>query len=153
MRVETEIAVDRNRPEVFAYLVQGQRMPEYITEFESVEQVSEGSPRAGTQYRYRMARGAEGTFEWTKFVPSSHLAWSGPAVKTGLGSMQPAGWWDLSDGPGGATVIKLVMAPSPGGLLKLLAPFMSAGIRRGNEQALQHLKQRLEGPGPPSPAS
>ncbi len=92
-----------------------------------------------------MAAGqAEGSFEWTKFVPGSHLAWSGPAVKAGLGTMQPAGWWDLSDGPGGSTTVKLVMAPVPGGLFKLLAPFMSAGIRKSNQQSLVNLKQRLE---------
>ena len=96
------------------------------------------------EYSYRMGRGAEGSFEWTKLVPSSHLAWSGPAVKAGLGSMQPAGWWDLSDS-GGGTRVQLVMAPQPGGLLKLLAPFMAAAMRKENNQALERLKQRLEG--------
>jgi uncharacterized protein YndB with AHSA1/START domain len=145
MRVEAEIAVARPRTDVFAYLRDAERLPEYMTEFATVEQVSEGSPRVGTQYRYQMARGqAEGTFEWTKFVPSSHLAWGGPAVSAGLGSMQPAGWWDLSDGPGGTTQVKLVMAPTPGGLFKLLAPFMAAGMRKSNEQSLANLKQRLE---------
>ena len=152
MRVEAEIAVARPRPEVFSYLKDAARLPEYMTEFELVEQVSEGPPRVGTQYRYRMARGqAKGTFEWTKFVPSSHLAWSGPAVKAGLGSMQPAGWWDLSDGPGGSTTVKLVMAPEPGGLFKVLAPFMAAGMRKSNEQSLANLKARLEGADAPPP--
>ncbi len=146
MKVEAEIAVSRPRPEVFAYLRDAAQLPQYMTEFESVEQVSEGQPRVGTQYRYRMARGqTEGTFEWTKLVPSSHLAWSGPTVKTGPGTMQPAGWWDLSDGPGGTTNIKLVMAPSPGGLFKVLGPFIAAGMRKSNEQALALLKDRLEG--------
>ncbi len=145
MRVEAEISVARARPEVFAYLQDAMRLPEYMTEFATVEQVSDGAPRPGTKYRYTMAQGqAEGSFEWTKFVPSSHLAWSGPAVKAGLGTMQPAGWWDLSDGPGGSTVVKLVMAPQPGGLFKLLAPFMAAGIRKSNEQSLANLKDRLE---------
>jgi uncharacterized membrane protein len=146
VRAESDITVARARPEVFEYLRDAQRLPEYMTEFASVEQVTEGPPRAGTQYRYRMARGpAEGSFEWTKLVPSSHLAWSGPAARTGLGSMQPAGWWDLSDAPGGSTVVKLVMAPTPGGLFRLLGPFIAAGIRRTNQQSLQRLKQRLEG--------
>lgn len=145
MRVEAEISVQRARPEVFEYLRDAQRLPEYMTEFATVEQLSEGGPRTGTKYRYTMARGqAEGSFEWTKFVPSSHLAWSGPAVKAGLGTMQPAGWWDLSDGPGGSTVVKLVMAPQPGGLFKLLAPFMAEGMRKSNQQSLAKLKQRLE---------
>jgi uncharacterized membrane protein len=152
VRVEAEIAVDRPRTEVFAYLRDAERLPEYMTEFGSVEQVSEGPPRVGTQYRYRMSRGqAEGTFEWTKFVPSAHLAWSGPSVNAGLGSMQPSGWWDLSDGPGGTTNVKLVMAPSPGGVFKLLGGFIAAGMRKSNEQALANLKARLEGAEVPPP--
>ena len=151
MRVESEITVARPRPEVFAFLQHAERLPEYVTDFASVEQISEGSPRTGTQYGYRMARGAEGTFEWTKFVPSSHQAWNGPAVQARLGSMQPAGWWDLSDGPAGATLVKLVMAPEPGGLFKLLGPFMAAGMRKGNEQALARLKEQLEGTDAPPP--
>jgi uncharacterized membrane protein len=154
VKVEAEIAVSRPRPEVFAYLRDAERLPEYMSEFVSVEQVSDGSPRVGTQYRYRMSRGAEGTFEWVKFVPSSHLAWGGPAVKAGPGTMQPAGWWDLSDGPRGTTVVMLVMAPEPGGLFKLLGPFIAAGMRKSNEQSLANLKEKLEGSDdPPAPAA
>jgi hypothetical protein len=40
--------------------------------------------------------------------------------------------------------VKLVMAPTPGGLFKLLAPFMAAGMRKGNAAALERLKSRLE---------
>jgi uncharacterized protein YndB with AHSA1/START domain len=145
VRVEAEITVRRARGEVFEYLRDAERLPEYMTAFAAVRQVSDGVPRTGTRYRYKMAGGqAEGSFEWTKLVPSSHLAWSGPAVKAGLGTMQPAGWWDLSDGPDASTVVKLVMAPQPGGLFKLLAPFMAAGMRNSNEQSLTNLKGRLE---------
>ena len=143
MRVEAEISVGRPRTEVYSYLLQGERLPEYMADFETVEKVSPGEPRTGTEYRYRMGRGAQGSFVWTKLVPNSHLAWRGPAVKAGLGSMQPAGWWDLSDSAG-ETRVQLVMAPEPGGLLKLLAPFMAAAMRKSNEQALARLKERLE---------
>ena len=60
--------------------------------------------------------------------------------------MQPAGWWDISKTGGDATRVTLVMAPTPGGLFRLLAPFMAAGMRRGNAAALERLKQRLEQP-------
>ena len=36
------------------------------------------------------------------------------------------------------------MAPVPGGLFKLLSPFMAAGMRKGNGQALERLKMELE---------
>jgi hypothetical protein len=57
--------------------------------------------------------------------------------------MEPAGRWEITPA-GDQTRVKLVMAPTPGGLFKLLAPFMAAGMRKGNEKALELLKQRLE---------
>jgi uncharacterized protein YndB with AHSA1/START domain len=144
MRVEEEITIGRPPAEVFAYLARAEYLPQYMTDFASVEQVSEGEPGIGTRYRYTMSRGhAVGAFEWTRFEPDSHLAWQGPAVHAGPGSMEPAGWWDLSPTAAG-TAVKLVMAPKPGGLFRLLAPLMAAGIRKGNAQALERLKQRLE---------
>jgi uncharacterized protein YndB with AHSA1/START domain len=143
MQIESEISVDRPRAEVFGYIAHAEYLPQYVTDFSSVSQVSEGEPGVGTQYSYKMARGGEGTFQWTRFEPESHLEWHGPAVKAGPGSMEPAGWWELSDTASG-TNVKLVMAPTPGGLFKLLAPFMSAGMRKGNAQALDRLKQQLE---------
>ena len=144
MHLEAETTVQRPRAEVFDYIAHAERLPEYVTEFASVRPVSEGEPGLGTRYAYRMVRGqAEGTFEWTEFEPSSRLAWHGPAVKTGPGSMEPAGWWELTD-EGGGTRVKLVMAPTPGGLFKLMAPLMAFGMRRGNAKALERLKQRME---------
>jgi uncharacterized protein YndB with AHSA1/START domain len=143
MQIESEISVDRSPEQVFDYIAHAEYLPEYVTDFESVRQVSDGEPGLGTRYSYKMGRGGEGTFEWTRFEASSSLAWEGPAIKAGPGTMEPAGWWELS--PAGAgTRVKLVMAPKPGGLFKLLAPFMAAGMRKGNAAALERLKQRLE---------
>jgi uncharacterized protein YndB with AHSA1/START domain len=143
MEVETEIVIAKPQAEVFAYIARAEELPEYVTDFDSVTQESDGEPGVGTRYSYTMKRGARGTFEWTKFEPSSHLAWHGPAVKAGPGSMEPAGRWEIRP-QGDGTRVKLVMAPTPGGLFKLLAPFIAAGMRKGNEQALERLKQKLE---------
>jgi len=143
MQVETEITIDRAAADVFDYVARAEWLPEYVTDFDSVQAVSEGEPSLGTQYRYRMKRGVEGTFQWTRFEPNSALAWEGPRVKAGPGSMEPAGGWEFSPA-GSGTRVKLVMAPKPGGLFKLLSPFMAAGMRKGNVAALERLKQRLE---------
>jgi uncharacterized protein YndB with AHSA1/START domain len=144
MQIESEIMIARSPERVFDYIAHGEYLPHYVTDFARVAQVGEGEPEMGTQYSYTMKRGnTEGTFEWTSFEPSSHLAWHGPQVKAGPGSMEPAGWWELS-AAGDGTHVKLVMAPTPGGLFKLLAPFMAAGMRKGNAQALERLKQQLE---------
>jgi uncharacterized protein YndB with AHSA1/START domain len=148
MHVEAATVVERPRSEVFDYISRAERLPEYVTDFAWVRQASEGEPGRGTEYSYKMERGqAEGTFEWTEFESPSKLAWHGPPAKAGPGSMEPAGWWELSD-EGAGTHVKLVMAPKPGGLFKLMAPFMSMGMRKGNAKALERLKQRLEGDGP-----
>jgi uncharacterized protein YndB with AHSA1/START domain len=144
MRVESEITVEQPRAEVFDYIARAERLPEYVSDFAWVRQVSDGEPGRGSEYSYKMARGqAEGTFEWTEFEPHRRLAWHGPPAKAQGGSMEPSGWWELSD-EGAGTHVKLVMTPKPGGLLKLIAPVMSMGMRKGNAKALQRLTQRLQ---------
>ena len=144
MHVEAETTVSRPRTEVFEYLAHAEHMPEYVSDFAWVKQDTGGEPAKGTRYSYKMARGpAAGTFDWTEFEPPSRLAWRGPPAKAGPGSMEPSGWWELSD-TGNGTNVKLVMTPKPGGLFKLMAPLMSRGLRKGNVRALERLKQRLE---------
>ena len=148
MHVEAETTVASPRSEVFDYLARAEHLPEYVTEFAWVKQESEGEPARGTRYSYKMARGqAEGTFEWTQFEPASKLAWHGPPAKSGPGTMEPSGWWELTDagaGAGAGTRVKLVMTPKPGGLFKLVAPLMAIGMRGGNAKALERLKKRVE---------
>jgi uncharacterized protein YndB with AHSA1/START domain len=144
MQIESEITVGRPRAEVFDYIARGECLPEYVSDFEWVKQDSDGEPALGTSYSYKMARGGtQGTFEWTEFEPHSRLAWHGPPAKSGPGSMEPAGWWELTDA-GAGTRVKLVMAPKPGGLFKLMAPLMSRGMSKGNDKALALLKSQLE---------
>jgi uncharacterized protein YndB with AHSA1/START domain len=144
MQVEAETIIMRPCHEVFAYLSHAEHMPEYMPEFASVEQASRGAPGAGTRYRYTLAAGrADGTFEWTRFERDNRLEWRGPKVKAGPGSMQPAGWWEVSPCAEG-TRVKLVMAPTPGGVFKVLSPFLAAGLRSGNQQTLERLKLALE---------
>jgi uncharacterized protein YndB with AHSA1/START domain len=144
MHIESETTIERPGGEVFDYLARAERLPEFITDFAWVRQTSEGEPGHGTEYSYKMSRGAEGTFQWTEFHRPSKLAWRGPAAKAGPGSMEPSGWWELSD-EGAGTRVKFVMTPKPGGLFKLIAPLMSMAMRRNNQMALERLKQRLEG--------
>jgi uncharacterized protein YndB with AHSA1/START domain len=151
MHVEAEITIERPRAEVFDYIARAEFLPEYVTDFAWVKQLSEGAPAQGTEYGYQMVRGqVEGTFQWTQFSEPSKLAWHGPPAKSGPGSMEPSGAWELSE-QGASTGVKPVMTPKPGGLFKLLSPLMSVGMKGGNARALQRLKQRLEqGAGTPT---
>jgi len=147
IHAEAEITIDRPRSEVFEFLARGERLPEYIDDFETVTHEEPGEPARGHVYSYRMKRGGvEGTFEWKEFQPHDRLAWSGPRVKQGPGSMRPVGHWQLSD-QGAGTHVKLVMEPEPGGLFKLMAPLMKASMSKGNTRALEKLKTILESNG------
>jgi hypothetical protein len=42
VQVESEITVERSRADVFGYIARGERLPEYVTEFAWVKQVSDG---------------------------------------------------------------------------------------------------------------
>jgi uncharacterized protein YndB with AHSA1/START domain len=144
IHTEAEINIDRPRTEVFDYLAHAESLPVYVNDFETVSHEEPGEPARGHVYSYRMKRGGvEGTFEWTDFQPHERLAWAGPPAKSGPGSMKPSGWWELTDA-GAGTHVKLVMTPEPGGLFKLMAPFMKGGMTRGNAKALQRLKDQLE---------
>lgn len=144
VHLEAETTIARPRHEVFAYVARAELLPAYVQEFSWVKQDSEGEPALGTQYSYEMKRGgAKGTFEWTQFEPDSKLAWHGPRAKAGLGSMEPSGGWEFGD-EGEGTRVKLIMAPEPGGLFKLMAPLMAGSMRKGNDRALERLKQQLE---------
>jgi uncharacterized protein YndB with AHSA1/START domain len=150
MRIESHTTISRPRSEVFDHIAHAERLPEYVTDFAWVKQVSPGEPARGTKYGYKMKRGAaESTFEWTEFEPPSKLAWHGPPAKAGPGSMEPAGSWELAD-EGEGTRVTLVMAPTPGGLFKLMAPLMSGSMRKGNARALELLKQQVESGAPPA---
>lgn len=146
IHTEAEITINRPRSEVFEFLTQGERLPEYIDDFETVTHEEPGEPGRGHVYSYKMKRGAEGTFEWKEFQPHDKLAWSGPRVKQGPGSMRPVGHWQLSD-EGSGTHVKLVMEPEPGGLFKLMAPLMKMQMTKGNDRALHNLKRILESSG------
>ena len=57
MHLEADITIERPRAEVFDYLAHAEHLPEYVTDFASVRQTSDGTPRQGTEYGYEMARG------------------------------------------------------------------------------------------------
>jgi uncharacterized protein YndB with AHSA1/START domain len=144
IHTEAETTINRPRSEVFDFLSHAEHLPDYVDDFETVSHEEPGEPARGHVYSYRMKRGGvEGTFEWKEFQPHDKLAWSGPRVKQGPGSMRPTGYWVLSDA-GAGTRVKLVMEPEPGGLFKVVGPLFKRTMAKGNARALEKLKTRLE---------
>ena len=127
MNLESTIEIHRPREEVFDYLAHGEYLPEYASDFVWVKQTSGGAPGLGTEYAYKMVRGAEGTFRRTEYRAVLETGVARSSGQSGPGTMAPSGSWELSD-VGGVTRVKLVMSPAPGGLLRLMAPVISKKI-------------------------
>ena len=139
-----EAEIGRPREEVFDYLAHGEKLPDWVEEFEEVEQTSEGSPAKGTTYRYKMRRGGESTFEWAEFEAGRRIAWDGPPLKSGPGSMRPRGQYDLEDADGG-TRVRMTQDPEMAGFMKLMAPLITRSLKKGGPRSLEKLKGILEG--------
>ena len=143
MRIQRQIDISRPPAEVFDYLSHAEYLPEYATDFDSVERTDGIAPGPNAMYAYKMTRGAEGTFRHTVWEPNAKLVWEGPPARSGPGTVAPGGSWELQEVAGG-TRVTLTMAPVPGGLMMLLSPAIARGIRRMLPEALLRLKSRLE---------
>jgi uncharacterized protein YndB with AHSA1/START domain len=143
MTVSVEVTVERPPEQVFPVVADGERLPEWMEDFERVEQVSEGAPALGTEYRYKMRRAPESTFQWSEFEPGRRVRWSGPPVKAGPGSLEPRGGIDVEPAAEGSRV-RVTLDPVPRGAMKLLLPIMRRSMRNGAVQNLSRLKALLE---------
>jgi uncharacterized protein YndB with AHSA1/START domain len=149
VRVELEVEIARPRAEVFDYLARGENMPGWMSEFQSVEQLSDGPPGLGTTYRYRLKRPRRAsTIEWVEFEQGRRLAFAGGRIRAGFGSLAPGGSLTLQDAGGGATRVAAVYEPRLGGVMRLMGSLVAASIRSGRTNDLRRLKEILEqGPG------
>jgi uncharacterized membrane protein len=143
MAVSVEATVERPPEEVFPIVADGERLPEWMEDFERVEQVSEGPPRLGTEYRYKFKRSPESTFEWSEFEPGRRVAWDGPPLKTGPGSLRPRGGIDVEPAEEGSRV-RVTLDPLPSGAMKVVLPLMRRSMRNGAVQNLSRLKALVE---------
>ena len=147
MAIDVGESVEIHRPagEIFDYLAHGENMPRWMSIFETVEPESGEPPHQGSKYHYKMStRGkAESTFEWTDFEPARRLAWHGPPISSGPGSLEPAGEYVLEEHDG-ATRVTMRMHPKTTGLMSLLSPLMARSMRKEATSNMARLKQTLE---------
>jgi uncharacterized membrane protein len=143
MGVSVEVTIGRPPEKVFPVVADGERLPEWMEDFERVEQLSEGPPALGTEYSYKFKRSPESTFEWSEFEPGRRVAWSGPPLKTGPGSLQPRGGIDVEPAPEGSRV-RVTLDPLPGGVMKAMLPLLRRSMRNGAVQSLSRLKALVE---------
>jgi uncharacterized protein YndB with AHSA1/START domain len=140
-----EVEVEAPREEVWAFASNPERLPEWFSEFESVEQASPGEPDLDSVVRYTItAGGRSGTFEIVEWEPGSRLSWDGPPLTWMGGAARPRGTFELADAGEGRTRFTGHFRPELSGTQLLLRPYLKRWLRRERTASLRKLKELLE---------
>jgi uncharacterized membrane protein len=143
--VLTGVVIDRPRHEVAAYAGDPTNAPEWYVNIKSVEWKTRPPIRVGSRIafvahflRRRMAY----TYEISELIADTRLV-----MRTSEGPFPMETTYTWEDTPNGATRMTLRNRGNPRGFSAIVAPFMTAAMRRANRKDLQALKARLEADG------
>lgn len=144
-----EIEVEAPRGEVWEFIADSERLPEWFSEFESAEQVSPGPPGLGSVVRYVIRPGGRsGTFEMVEWEPGFRVSWDGPPLAWMGGAARPRGTFELADAGEGRTRFTARFRPQLSGTQALLRPYLKRWLRRERTASLRRLKAIMEGESP-----
>jgi carbon monoxide dehydrogenase subunit G len=128
--------------EVFPYLSDLERAPEWVPDLVSVSKLTEGPLGIGTRYSEVVNLGAKmGTvhLEVTHYEPDrlfAHKGVGGPMEFTGRFTLEPQG-----DG----TLVTHTYAVQLNGMARLMAPLIKDRVRKLAEAGIQNLQRALDG--------
>jgi hypothetical protein len=140
--VLTEITIERPRIEVARFAEDPERAPQWYVNIRSAAWKTPPPLRVGSQMTFVahfLGRRLAYTYEVVDYAPCERLV-----MRTSQGpfAMETTYRWETL--PGGATRMSLRNRGEPTGFAKLVAPFMSAAMRRANRKDLARLKSLLE---------
>lgn len=141
IKIEESIVVNRPIEEVFAYIADTEKMPQWAAEVVDAKKTSEGPVGVGTTLTIAvkiLGRRVENTHEVTMFVPNSKFAFkttSGPIPSVATESVEAVE---------GGTRFSIVAEAEPGGFFKLAEPIVERMIQRQWGTNIVNLKDLLE---------
>ena len=144
MRVDVSTAVTIARPVdvVAGYAADPSHAPEWYVNIESVDWETEAPARLGTRVRFVarfLGRRLTYTYEITELVPGVQLR-----MRTAEGPFPMETTYTWTAAGAAATRMTLRNRGEPAGFSKLVAPFVSAAMRRANIKDLDRLRRHLE---------
>jgi uncharacterized protein YndB with AHSA1/START domain len=147
--VTIEVEIARPRLAVWSFLSEVERAPEWLGEFESARQESDGPIGVGTVVRYTVAPGhRSGTYEIVEWDPGHRVAWDGPPLAWGGGTARPRGSFEVFDAGEGHARFVARFQPELTGMQVLLRPYLKRWLRRRRMTDTQTLKAILEANAP-----
>ncbi len=141
IKIEESIVVNRPIEEVFAYIADTEKMPQWAAEVVDAKKTSEGPVGVGTTLTVAvkvLGRRVENTHEVTMFVPNSKFAF-----KTTSGPI-PSVATETVEAVEGGTRFSIVAEAEPGGFFKLAEPIVERMIQRQWGTNIVNLKELLE---------
>jgi uncharacterized membrane protein len=142
IRFTVPVEIDRPVEEVFAFVTDPARLPEWQANTVSAAAEAEGPMRTGTRlrevHRAPMGRNLESVVEVARYEPNRHFDLrivDGPMPIHGDFAFAPAN---------GGTRLELTAHGQPGGAMRLAQPLLSRALARQFRRDLARLKERLE---------
>lgn len=137
---EHRVTINRPAPDVFAYLADGEKCPQWR---EGVLEITRTSGDGlGAEYKQSVrgpgGRGIRADYTITEYVPNTALAF-----QTTSGPVRPEGRYTLSES-GGATTVTFVLDAQLTGIKKLLMSGAVTKTMKNEVQALDKVKTILE---------
>lgn len=145
-QVTVQIDIDAPKEEVFAAMLDPERLPDWVTIHRKVNRTSGGELREGFEMDQTLSlRGAPFKVKWTltQYEPSREATWEG----RGPGGSYARTAYRLSDAPGGGTRFDYLNEyKAPGGFLGAAASRALVGGTSETEarKSLERLKNLLE---------
>jgi uncharacterized protein YndB with AHSA1/START domain len=144
MRLEESVVVERPIGEVFEYLTDPDRIPEWQTTALEARRETDGPLRVGSRFRETrkfLGRRLESTTEVVEYEPPHVFA-----VRPSAGPVPFQVTTSLSETAAGTRVVS-VLEGEPGGFFRLGEPLVARALERELAKSLRALKRVLESRG------
>ena len=148
IEVQIEVLIARPAEDVWAFVSDFERLPEWLEEFHAVVKLSDGSVGEGTVFRYTLDPGdRSSTLQIVEWNQGRRLAWDGPPLKWHGGAARPRGYTEVTDAGEGRARVVSCYRPVLTGTMALLAPAMKRWLRKQRLTDSARLKTLLESSG------
>jgi uncharacterized protein YndB with AHSA1/START domain len=143
--VEIAVEIERRSEEVWTFVTNFERLPEWLEEFEAVVKESDGPIGRGTVFRYTLSPGnRSATLEVVDWQPGRRVAWDGPPLRSRSGGARPRGFHEVTAADEGRTRLVSRFQPELSGTLALMRPAIKRWLRMQRAADAQRLKRLLE---------